>query len=394
MRRCQGWAILSLIAGVACQDTGRPPPVRDPIAPTPEPGSLIDPDEPTDPTSLSSCGSATVALDFVRPNLYFALDGSGSMTEAIPAGENDDAAANAPNHRYAALARAIRALLARIGHRVNYGATLFPTGDVGCDGGEEIRSLGPGDDVSFAVSGEVGPALRTLMFNIERRLPAGGTPVALALTGVLPRLLDLGSETYVLLVTDGGPNCNSSSGCGPESCIPNIERQRITENLVCDESFNCCDASAYGPENCLDTTASVQAVQRLHDAGIRTFVVGMPGSEAYASVLDQLALAGGTARTESPRYYRVGDAEALLSVVSSLGSRVALSCSIELSEPPPDPALVNLYFDTELVVADPLNGWTFTGDRTVVVQGTACELLQSGEVLQAHVIAGCPIVIN
>jgi hypothetical protein len=393
MRGCLRWAIAPLCASLACQDEGRPAPLPDPIVPAPDPGSLIDPAEPIDPSQLSSCGSATVTLDFVRPNLYFAIDGSGSMTESIPLGESNYAIGTAPSHRYSALVRAIQSLLARIGHRVNYGATLFPSGEVGCDAGEEIHTLGPGDDVSFAVSGEIGPVLRTFMFNVQRRTPSGGTPVAQALTQLLPRLRGATSETVVMLVTDGGPNCNPQGSCGPESCIPNIERQRLTPDLVCDDRINCCDASAFGPENCLDAAASVEAVERLAGAGVRTFVIGMPGSEAYASLLDELARAGGTARAESPRYYRAGDADALLSTVNTLGATVALSCTIELVEPPPDPRLVNLYFDRELVPSDPVDGWTLSGGATVEVHGSACELLSSGQVLQADVVAGCPIVI-
>jgi hypothetical protein len=394
MRGCLRWVIAPLCAGLACQDAERPPPLADPPRPAPEPGSLIDPDEPFDPSELSSCGSATVTLDFVRPNLYFAIDGSGSMTESIPLGERNYALGTAPTNRYIALARAIQSLLARVGHRVNYGATLFPSGDVGCDAGEEIRSLGAGDDVSFAVSGEIGPALSSFMFNIQRRTPAGGTPTAQALVQLLPRLRDATRETVVLLVTDGGPNCNPGASCEPESCIPNIERQRLTESIVCDDSINCCDASIFGPENCLDADASVTAVTRLEAAGIRTFVIGMPGSEAYASLLDELARAGGTARAESPSYYRAGDAEALSATVNALGATVALSCTIELVEPPPDPALVNLYFDRELVLSDPVDGWTLSDAATVQVHGKACELLTGGQVLQADVVAGCPIVIK
>ena len=394
MRRRPSWAILPLCASFACQDAGRPAPLEDPVPVRPAPDSLLDPEEITDPGRLGACGSETVTLDFIRPNLYFAIDGSGSMTEPIPLGESPAPSLSPPSHRYAALVRAIQSLLLRIGHRVNYGATVFPAGEESCNAGAEIHALGPGDDVSFAVSGEAGPVLRALMFNIQRRAPAGGTPVAIALTDLLPRLGETSAETVVVLVTDGGPNCNPAASCEPEACIPNIERARLTESQVCDESINCCDGNLFGPANCLDTDASVRAVERLRAAGIRTFVIGMPGSEAYGAVLDQLAQAGDTAREESPRYYRVADAEALLDTLSSLGTAVALSCTIELREPPPDPELVNVYFDGEVVPSDPVDGWTFSDSQTVQVHGSACTLLGGGQVLQADVVSGCPIVIR
>lgn len=390
------WAIPALSWLLGCQETARPAPLGDPdLSPPPTPpGVVFDPDEIPAPSTVSPCGAATVALDFVRPNLYFAIDASGSMTEGIPRGQATNTGGTPPPNRYAAMSRAIQALLLRVGHRVNYGATLFPTQDLACDGGHEIHELGPGDDVSFAVSGERGPVLRDFMFNVNRRSPRGGTPVALALGELLPRLREAGAETYVFLVTDGGPNCNADARCGAEACIPSIEGVRVSDDLQCGADLNCCDGSVFGPDNCLDTGGSLGAVQALAAAGVNTFVIGIPGSEAYSTLLDQLAVAGGVSRAESPRHYRVADADELLQTVSALGSTVALSCTIELREPPPDPALVNLFFDGQLIPGDPLDGWTFSDERTVQVQGAACELLRAGEVLQADVIAGCPSIIE
>ena len=395
MRRWMAWfAILQLASVVGCEEKSRPPLAQDaPPAPE-EPGSLVDPDETPTPSTISPCGAATIALDFVRPNLYFAIDASGSMTEAIPRGEATYAPGTAPVNRFAALSRAIEALLRRVGHRVNYGASLFPPDDATCGGGEEIRELAPGDDVSYAVSGDEGPLLGTFMFHIKRRVLGGGTPVAAALRGLLPALRAAGPNTYVFLVTDGGPNCNPQTSCGIDTCIPNLERARLSSTEVCDDSINCCDGNYFGPENCLDQRASVEAVRALADAGVNTFVVGIPGSEAFAATLDQLALAGGVPRTESPYYYRVGDADALLSTVNALGVTVAMSCDIQLTEPPPDPDLVNLFFDGELIPADPVDGWAFSSSTSVQVRGAACALLEAGEVLRADVIAGCPIVIQ
>jgi hypothetical protein len=300
-----------------------------------------------------------------------------------------------PSDRYGVLSLAIQTLLERVGHRVNYGATLFPTGDAMCDSGEEILHLSPGDAVSFAVSGEIGPVLGDLLFSINRRTPRGGTPVAAALNALLPKLGERGSSpTYLFLVTDGGPNCDLAARCGPDACIPNLERAPLSDDVLCDAPLNCCDPDLFGPLNCLDQSGSQLAVRALARAGVHTFVIGIPGSDAFAGVLDQLALAGGMARAGTPAYYRVSDAEQLLDTVSRLGLGVALSCSIQLATPPPDPTLVNVFFDGQLVPADPVNGWGFADSQTVQLLGSSCELLQAGEVLQADIVAGCPVVIR
>jgi hypothetical protein len=379
---------------LGCGEPERPPPIADPLPAETDPAFIADSLLMPEAESPSLCGAATVKLEFVRPDLYFAIDASGSMLETIPRAAGEGSSQFVTIDRYRSLAGAIQTLLSRVGHRVNYGATLFPTADQTCDAGEEVQALTPGDTVSFAVSGEMGPVLRHLMFSINRRTPRGGTPVAQALAGLLPKLRGRSSASYVFLLTDGGPNCDGVTGCGPESCIPNLEHVQFREDLFCAPPINCCDPSIFGPENCLDGEHSNDAVRALAEAGIRTFVIGIPGSDAFAQVLDQLAESGGLARAGSPRYYRVTDAEELEATLGSLGLEVALGCTIELTKPATDPLLVNLFFDGQLVPADPVDGWTFLDESTVQVLGAACSLMQSGQVLQADIVAGCPVVIR
>jgi hypothetical protein len=361
--------------------------------PTTPVASLAPTEEPPRPTA-SPCGAATLALEFQRPNLYFAIDASGSMQEDIPPG--DSAAylnTTPPKDRYHALALAIEELLKRVGHRANYGATVFPSSEGTCDAGDKVFGLRQGDTVSFALSGEVGPVLSRLMSRIRQRTPFGGTPVALALDGLVETLSEAPGQSFVFLLTDGGPNCNEDLFCAIDSCIPNIENASI-DGVECADGLNCCDETVFGPGNCLDATGSLAAVRRLAAAGVKTFVIGMPGTDAYAAVLDGLAEAGGAARLESPLYYRARDAAELIAAVSAVGREVTLGCAVQLFEPPPDPTLVNVYFDDTLIAFDPLDGWTWADDRTVQLVGEACRLLQTGEVLQADIIAGCPVVIR
>lgn len=401
MTHAAGRVAGGLLAGVlgcalACSKAERPGLVDDLHKAKPEEPSLVDDDNTVHPDLLSPCGASTVELEFLRPNLYFAIDASASMLDEIPVGEEPQNTGTPliPSDRYDILGLAIQRLLERVGHRVNYGATLFPTQDVACDSGEEILPLSAGDSVSFAVSGKHGPVLSELMFEINRRTPRGGTPVAATLGALLPKLRGRGAQTYVFLMTDGGPNCDGRTQCGPESCIPNLDHALLGDNVYCEAPINCCEPALFGPENCLDEDDSLLAVSALAQAGVRTFVIGIPGSDAFASVLDQLAVAGGVARAGSPSYYRVNDADELIDTVSKLGLGVALSCNLQLKEPPRDPTLVNVFFDGQLVPADPVNGWGFVDAQTVQLLGSSCDLLKTGEVLQADIVAGCPVVIR
>jgi hypothetical protein len=145
---------------------------------------------------------------------------------------------------------------------------------------------------------------------------------------------------------------------------------------------------------CVDAAASEAAVKSLADASIDTFVVGMPGSELFARVLDRLAVAGNTARETSPRYYATTDTDELTAVLRQIGVKVAITCDITLSEAPEVPELVNVYFDTELVGFDPANGWAWAGEAGLSLRGSACEKLMSGDVLQVQVVSGCPTYVK
>jgi hypothetical protein len=159
---------------------------------------------------------------------------------------------------------------------------------------------------------------------------------------------------------------------------------------------NCCDPNVYaqGPAFCSDATATEAAVLEFANRGIRTFVIGMPGSEAYAAMLDRLAVVGQTARPLEPHYYAVTDASSLSDTLRLIGTTVSVSCDIKLDELPPDPRLVNVFFDNELISYDEVNGWAWTGEGTLSVFGEACTRLKAGGVFQVQVVAGCPTEIK
>jgi hypothetical protein len=207
------------------------------------------------------------------------------------------------------------------------------------------------------------------------------------------RIGDLPGETHLFLVTDGAPNCNTAP-CGAASCVANIEEWAYAEDEQCDDDINCCGSELFGPTACLDQDATERAVEELREAGIQTFVVGIPGTEVYGDVLDRLARAGGTARGAETDYYRVDDAAELARTLTTLGEDVTRRCEVELFEAPPDRELVNVFFDETLIVKDPEDGWTWGADDRIDLVGAACELVEAGQVLQVQVAVGCPAVVR
>ncbi len=403
MRAPKRRATLALAFLVGCAESARPPPAElDPAdgisSPLPDSARLLEGDA-LHPSTYSPCGATAVGLEFQRPNLYFVIDASGSMLEGIDPGQAPESSSTRPiRNRYDALAESVQQVLERVGHRVRYGATLFPGSDT-CDPGREVLELAEGDTVSYALTGTTGPTLITMMLRIRGRTPGGGTPIASTLRELLPRLSEEPGETFVFLLTDGGPNCAPDGGCGSDRCMPNLEGAVITdgrtgEAVACAAPVNCCSPRLAGSRSCLDDTGALDAVAALSEAGIVTFVIGIPGSEAYADLLDALAIAGGMPREGSPSYYRAADAAELSETVGALGQRVALACRIELASPPPDPNRVNVFFDGTLVESDPVDGWRWADEQTLQLVGSACELLETGQVLQADIVSGCPSVLR
>lgn len=157
--------------------------------------------------------------------------------------------------------------------------------------------------------------------------------------------------------------------------------------------FNCCEPPDGFRESCLDSAATNSAVLALKTAGIPVYVVGLPGTAAYGTLLDQLAMTGGTALATSPKYYKVVNSTQtdLLGALKKIAAKIVATCEFKLKEAPKSPNLVNVYFDEAVVPKDPTNGWKIEGE-TVTLLGSSCAKVLSGDVLDVRIIAGCPTV--
>ncbi|MEI9952101.1 MAG: vWA domain-containing protein [Pseudomonadota bacterium] len=333
------------------------------------------------------CGNQQIPAVSDPPNLYFVVDRSGSMIDK-PAGSAFT--------KYESARIAISVMLRAVGHRVRYAAGVYPAllNQEGCAPGMPLFPISAGDSPKYAAMGENGPVLSELLKRLGNSPPTlgAGTPTAATLRELEPTILGLdGKKTYVVLMTDGAPNCNPGLRCGVDACIPNIEHFSSAD-VNCDDSFNCCSPQIGG--DCVDADASEAAVLDYEKAGVDTFVVGMPGSEAYGKVLNRLAIAGNTARPGDTAYYAVSDTDELSLALRSIGAQVAISCDLPLTEAPEDPALVNVYFDDQVVPKSDKDGWRYSGDDSIEFVGPTCDTLSAGDVLNVQVLSGCPTVVR
>jgi hypothetical protein len=328
------------------------------------------------------CGNQIIPTLEDRPNLYFVLDRSTSMSELLP---------GSTLTKYLGARAAIVQLLRAVGHRVSYGLAAFPWLTGQCTTGREMFSTHGGDPPSYAARGEDGPVLKQLLTALWQAVPGdtGGTPTAATLEALVPIITALEGSTFVVLSTDGEPNCNPRASCTALDCSLNQKNLSI-DGILCDARFNCCDPQRVvdGPLSCVDGPATVSAIRDLASLGVKTYVIGMPGSEYQSDLLNQMAVTGGTAR-----YVPVSELGDLSAAIMEIGVSVAISCDLVLDSPPPDRGLVNVYFDRDLVPADPAEGWAFVDDGGMQIRGLACERLMSGSVLEVQVVAGCPTVV-
>ena len=328
--------------------------------PTGSSASFVDPGE-------TFCGDESHTPIQTKPLVYFVLDASGSMQAKYGDGAKS---------RYIAVGQGAVDMVDSLKSVIRLGATLFPGKADQCGAGDEVYP-----------PGEANPDVFVNAINV---FPQGGTPISSTLEVVKERLADQQGPTAVVLLTDGAPNCNPDLACGASSCTIHIEG--LCEQANCCSFSNCC--AGFG-ENCVDHLAMLDAIAALKNAGILVYVVGIPGTEAYETVLDLAAVNGGTAQETGPtKYYRVSELDEINKVFKSIVAGL-IECRISLETAPPVPEKTNVYFDDAVVVFDPENGWSWETEEHlgVVFSGEACSQVKGGHVEKIQVLSGCPTVV-
>jgi hypothetical protein len=235
---------------------------------------------------------------------------------------------------------------------------------------------------------------------LERRFPDGGTPTAGALRVAYDYFssgagANLSGDRYVLLATDGAPNCNPHLDCDVSECIMNISE----EGLCRPGGPNCCVDE---PEACLDDDATVERIEALRSIGVRTIVMGIPGVDIYADTMDRLAEAGGLPNTAGPRrFYSVsaaGGTEELTATLESIAGRLLRTCEVVLNAPPPPDRTLNVAVECTVIPRmDPggSEGWWLDDSDLplrIVLEGEACDQIRNTPHARVAVLTGCPTV--
>ena len=127
------------------------------------------------------------------------------------------------------------------------------------------------------------------------------------------------------------------------------------------------DGGCDDPRNCLDDAGARAAAEAVNDAGYAVFVIGIPGSEDYTGVLEDLAEAGGTGS-----YYQADDTDELAQALSDIVTRVA-TCRFDLSIIPVEPS-IGVTINGDDIPQSQVNGWDIVDADTIELFGSACNL--------------------
>jgi hypothetical protein len=352
-------------------------------------------DEPPPVTAPPTCENDISQVAIAKPNLYFLLDISGSMSEPI--------SSSSSTSKIAASKQAILRVIKERGPRLNYGLAAFPMiqatlPDPECAPGKELFSVTPGDPLRCGELQNNGPVLNDVSDVLLDLRAGGGTPLSPSVKALAPQLLTLKGQTALLVLTDGAPNCNPDAKCTAANCALSAFGEYVGD-IRCGSQVNCCDSSVVGDlvlnpgSYCFDADDSVRRISDLKDAGVRTFIVGVPGASELRGLMNSLAEAGGTARSGDTKYFDVRDHDQLDAALDAISAEVAVPCELELDPPPDGSSLLNVYLDRELVPSNSENGWSFRSGK-VTLLGDSCAKLQSGEATEVAVVSGCGTVLE
>jgi hypothetical protein len=258
--------------------------------------------------------------------------------------------------RWAPAVMAIKSLTMMFQDKVSFGLTTFPGPmTMGQDGNCVTGTLRVPVGVNKA--GMIASAL-------DATQPGGYTPTAQTLQAVLQLTMQKKASPdaevppqFVLLVTDGSPNCVGQS----------------LDN----------DTQAH--------QATIQAIDALAKEGVKTFVIGYDASvdARLATQLTEYAQRGGT-----NNFFAVQDAASLVMKFTEITNVIA-ECTYTLDKDPLDKMYVRVELDKESLKVDDPNGWSISG-KTVTLGGSACAKLRDGS--KTHTLAvtvECvPVVIN
>jgi hypothetical protein len=362
--------------------------------------------EPVTPLALGQTSQVTtLQVTPFKPNLLLLVDKSGSMDLPIdttnlscntaPGGTTCGQDKSFPCNtatcptRWSTLSTTVTQFLQDPTPSARFGLTFFPQppdSDVNDQCTPTLSVLAPipssFDDSSASLLALADAGVNALA-TVQSSNPqgptgtGGGTPTGDSLkyfNSNPAAVVDPVRDAYVLLLTDGLPNCNPDLGptVGTSSCICTLE-----------DDQDCLDARPLGI-GCLDDTATVNVISELKSVqSITTVVLGFgadTSAAAAASTLQAMAIAGGFPTRLCPnknqdcgpsnpcdlgsgqcskQYFEATDAASLTAALQQIYAGVgAKACIVPLQEVPSNAQLISVLVNGAPVLSGPTT-WAY-----------------------------------
>jgi hypothetical protein len=294
-----------------------------------------------------NCGITTAPLNKQPADLLLVLDKTGSLLDAMDSSGKCAAGSTTCQQRWTTLVAGLNAVLTSSSTDVNWGLETFNSdGSCGVDPPEV--AITPGAAGAAAVQAYIAGIT-----------PNGSTPTKLAISTAVTYLQTLTDTNgkYILLATDGLPNCAGGGNGG-------------------------------GGAGATDLPATTTEVGLAYQAGFKVYVLGVGPDTGN---LDALANAGGT-----NNYYPALTPQALSDALATIVGSV-VSCSFGLGKAPPVPTNVAVQFNNDSSIKAPhdtshTSGWDYTtpANNTIQLYGSWCDDITTGKYTSAQILMGCP----
>ena len=365
--------------GVGGGSAGSPAKVGGVVALTPDQVTAIN---------NNACDGWSVEPETKPAVLEFVVDTSLSMNE-VPGAATQQPGPGRPNNpsgptKWQSTRDALKAVISTLPDSIAAGLLFYP------NMANQARSMPAAADTCVNTRAGIAPGLlstaqkASLIAALDATSPNGWTPTDAAYQHALQAAIlpsQLPGDKYILLITDGQPTLRgdcTSAGNGQGAGITPVESQPIVDHV----------AAALGQ-------------------GVRTFLIGSPGSEGGRAWMSEAAIVGGTAaagcKLMGPPFCHLD-----MTTAPDFGAALkaglnkvtgSIACTYDIPDPGQGQVIdhdkINLVVTTasgtELVLpderADCSEGWRISGNRVVLCEGTCSRVQRENDSIQ--LLFGC-----